>query len=82
MTELMKSQYWFRYIDPDLCHHMVSLGHNELKFHLLGEDNAADMIFCSLNTLRFMSHILKCIFFNENYRILIPVSQTFVESNW
>ena len=44
-TSLMISQYWFRLwlgvvrqqaitwanVDPDLCHHMASLGHNELQ---------------------------------------------------
>ena len=44
-TSLMISQHWFRYwlgavrqqantwlnVDTDLCHHMASLGHNELK---------------------------------------------------
>ena len=44
-TSLMISQHWFRWwlgvvrqqaitwanVDPDLCHHMVSLGHNELR---------------------------------------------------
>ena len=33
---ILISQHWFitwAYVDPDLCHHMVSLGLNELMYH-------------------------------------------------
>ena len=61
-------------VDPDLCHHMISIGHNYL--------------FCStsaINTLRprqngwhFPDDIFKWIFLNENVWISISISLKFV----
>ena len=65
-TLLMVNQYWFRYwlgavrhqaitwanVDPDLCHHMSSLGHNELMdwFLILAQPLPGPMMtYCHLN---------------------------------
>ena len=68
-------------VDPDLCHHMVSLGHNKLKIRRLQDR----LIFNMVNTLRprqngrhFTDGIFKCIFLNENAWILIKISMKFV----
>ena len=79
--------WWWVNSGPDLCHHMVSLGHNELcskylnlKFHQL-----YTYLHTGINTLRprqnrrhFADDIFKCIFFNENVWLLFQISLKFV----
>ena len=81
-TLLMISQRWFRLwlggirqqaitwanAGPDLCHHMVPLGHNELINSLRPRRNRR----------HFADDIFKCIFLNENVWIPSRISLKFV----
>ena len=69
-------------IDPDLCCHMALLGHNELSIYIICLVTAVGSALTHLR-LDKMAAILadtnfKCIFLNENDRILIEISLKFV----
>ena len=38
-------------VEPDLCHHMVSLGHNELSAELFGRNKNIKILKMQLNSL-------------------------------
>ena len=60
-------------VDLDLCHHKMSLGHNELTLlHTELETNGC----------HFSDDIYKLIFLKEMSGILFQISLTFERSNW